>query len=92
MFTNFLPATNEIKRYVSSFTITVEEGLFPVRYTAFPNVGNCLAFFNHTAIKIKLDEIRFRKNELSISYKLRDKIHFNFYHCFMFGQSFQYIF
>lgn len=63
MFTNFSPATNEIKRYVSSYTITVEGGLFPVKYTAFPNVGNCLAFFNHTAIKIQPDEIRFRKDE-----------------------------
>jgi AraC-like DNA-binding protein len=63
MFTNFLPATNKIKRYISSFTITVEDGSFPVKYTAFPNVGNCLAFFNHTAIQTQLDEITFKKDE-----------------------------
>lgn len=40
MFANFLPAANKLKRYVSSFTVSMKEGLFPLKYTAFPNVGD----------------------------------------------------
>jgi hypothetical protein len=57
MFTNFLPTTNKLKRHVSSFIISRKEGVFPIKYTAFPNIGNCFAFFNHTAFQIQSDEI-----------------------------------
>lgn len=63
MFTNVLPSANKLKRYVSSFTISIKNGLFPVKYMAFPNLGTCLAFFNHTAFRIQLDEITFEKDE-----------------------------
>ncbi|WP_316835646.1 AraC family transcriptional regulator [Pedobacter nutrimenti] len=63
MFANISPITSKLKRYVSSFTISLKEGLFPVKYTAFPNIGNCLAFFNHTAFQIQSDEITFRRDE-----------------------------
>lgn len=63
MFANFLPSSNKLKRYISSFTISLNEGLFPVKYMAFPNLGTCLAFFNHTEFQIQTDEITFRKDE-----------------------------
>jgi len=63
MFTNFLPISQKLKRYVSSFTVSQKEGVYPVKYKAYPNLGNCVAFFNQTKIQIRLDEISFSKDE-----------------------------
>jgi len=63
MFANIIPSSDKLKRYVSSFTISLKEARFPVTYMAFPNLGTCLAFFNHTAFEIQGDEINFEKDE-----------------------------
>ncbi len=63
MFTNIIPISDKLKKYISSFTITQHERSFPLTYTAFPNIGTCLSFFNLTAIQIQSEGVIFRKDE-----------------------------
>ncbi|SHE65737.1 helix-turn-helix domain-containing protein [Pedobacter caeni] len=63
MFTNIIPVTDKLKRYITSFTVSQKGGVFPLRYTAFPNLGICLAFFNHTLIRIQPHEVTFTKDD-----------------------------
>lgn len=63
MFTNIVPNSEKLKSYVDSFTVSLKDGNFPLSYTAFPNLGNCLAFFNHTAIQIQPQGVAFRKDD-----------------------------
>lgn len=64
MFTNIIPTSNKLKKYITSFTVSRREGLFPLRYMAFPNLGTCLAFFNHTLIQIQSDEVTFTNDDI----------------------------
>lgn len=63
MFTNIIPTSDKLKRYITSFTVSQKGSSFPLRYTAFPNLGTCLAFFNHTLIQIQPHEVSFTKDD-----------------------------
>ena len=49
-FINIEPKAENLKEYISSFTVSADGGSYPLIYTAFPNVGTCLAFFNKASI------------------------------------------
>lgn len=63
MFTNIIPLSDQLKKYITCFTVSHHGETFPLRYTAFPNLGTCLALFNHTSISIQPNEVTFTRDE-----------------------------
>lgn len=52
MFVNTEPKAEKLKAYISSFTVSTDTASYPLTYTAFPNLGTCLAFFNKTSVRL----------------------------------------
>lgn len=63
MFTNIIPLSDQLKKYITCFTVSHHGETFPLRYTAFPNLGTCLALFNHTSISIQPNKVTFTRDE-----------------------------
>lgn len=62
MFTNITPLSDQLKKYITCFTVSHHRETFPLKYTAFPNLGTCLALFNQTSIGIRPNEVTFTKD------------------------------